>query len=201
MRLGSFVRAGSWGSLLTSALGLALAASAVATAGGCSDPAPADGSGDSYVDADLPDAAKNPGFRDGGDCPSGGSGGSSGSGSGACCPSGSGGSGGSGSCGPSDPTPDAAPACGEHTFMYTNATAQTVLVTGSFTNWASAPPGALAMTSAGAGAFTLTKQLGPGKFSYKFIVDGVWLADPQNPSQENDGFGGQNSVIVLCGGP
>jgi enterochelin esterase-like enzyme len=30
---------------------------------------------------------------------------------------------------------------------------------------------------------------------YKFVVDGVWVADPKNPEGVPDGFGGQNSVL------
>jgi len=30
---------------------------------------------------------------------------------------------------------------------------------------------------------------------YKFVVDGVWIADPDNPRRSPDGYGGDNSVV------
>lgn len=40
-----------------------------------------------------------------------------------------------------------------------------------------------------------------GPVQYKLVVDGVWITDPENPDQVDDGFGGQNSVIdgITCG--
>ncbi len=37
--------------------------------------------------------------------------------------------------------------------------------------------------------------LQPGKHLYKFVVDGVWLNDPDNPNREADGSGNVNSVL------
>jgi hypothetical protein len=98
--------------------------------------------------------------------------------------------------------PDAEPqACGEAAFAYAGATASEVFVTGDFSGWSDEPPGALALVSDGAGHFSGTRYLGPGKHIYKLIVDGAWMADPANPASEPDGFGGQNSVLVLCEQP
>jgi hypothetical protein len=34
-----------------------------------------------------------------------------------------------------------------------------------------------------------------GTYVYKFIIDGsMWIADPTNPQQIDDGVGGKNSV-------
>lgn len=38
-------------------------------------------------------------------------------------------------------------------------------------------------------------DLKPGKYLYKFIVDGHWITDPANPTIEDDGRGNTNSVI------
>jgi 1,4-alpha-glucan branching enzyme len=38
-------------------------------------------------------------------------------------------------------------------------------------------------------------KLGPGKYWYKFIVDGNWMVDPSNQIRENDGRGNINSVF------
>jgi hypothetical protein len=40
-------------------------------------------------------------------------------------------------------------------------------------------------------------DLEPGKHAYKFIVDGNWLLDPENPNTEDDDYGVKNSVIVV----
>jgi hypothetical protein len=39
-------------------------------------------------------------------------------------------------------------------------------------------------------------DLKPGKYTYKFIVDGNWIVDPANPTKEDDGRGNTDSVLV-----
>ena len=41
-------------------------------------------------------------------------------------------------------------------------------------------------------------NLKPGKYTYKFIIDGKWTEDPNNNLRENDGAGGNNSVVYCC---
>ncbi len=43
----------------------------------------------------------------------------------------------------------------------------------------------------------LDLKLKPGKYLYKFIVDGNWISDPDNPNKELDGFHGKNSVLYV----
>lgn len=134
--------------------------------------------------ASATDARRNTDFRDAPDC----AGGGSGSGSGSGCGSGSG----SGS---------GAPPCDEMTFQYQDAEATSVWVTGSFTAWATMPPGARPLTRNGVDQWTLTTQVGGGRQLYKLVIDGSrWIVDPSNPHSEADGHGGQNSVLMLCGG-
>lgn len=33
------------------------------------------------------------------------------------------------------------------------------------------------------------------KIQYKFCIDGYWIGDPDNPEVENDGYGGENSLV------
>lgn len=48
----------------------------------------------------------------------------------------------------------------------------------------------------GDGIWTRTEKLPPGRYQYKFVIDGVtWKEDPNNPNRTNDGFGGNNSVL------
>jgi Glycogen recognition site of AMP-activated protein kinase/Domain of unknown function (DUF3471) len=39
-------------------------------------------------------------------------------------------------------------------------------------------------------------DLEPGKYAYKFIVDGNWILDPANPVSEEDEAGNVNSILV-----
>jgi hypothetical protein len=39
--------------------------------------------------------------------------------------------------------------------------------------------------------------LSPGKYQYKFVIDGQWEQDTSNPDTAPDGFGGLNSVITI----
>ncbi|NOR29061.1 MAG: hypothetical protein GQ540_11095, partial [Lutibacter sp.] len=43
----------------------------------------------------------------------------------------------------------------------------------------------------------LTLQLRPGEYEYKFIVDGEWITDTENPLMNNNEFDGFNSVIRI----
>lgn len=45
------------------------------------------------------------------------------------------------------------------------------------------------------GTYTLTLQLPPGTHQYRFVVEGEWRADPQNPATAPDGYGALNSVL------
>ena len=40
-------------------------------------------------------------------------------------------------------------------------------------------------------------DLAPGKYTYKFIIDGDWILDPANPDTETDDRGFTNSVLVV----
>lgn len=42
-----------------------------------------------------------------------------------------------------------------------------------------------------------TLWLPPGRYEYKFVVDGQWMADPNEPDSTPNEFGGTNSVIVV----
>ena len=45
------------------------------------------------------------------------------------------------------------------------------------------------------GTYTVTLLLAEGEYQYKFVVDGQWQQDPNNPEGADDGFGGQNSIL------
>ncbi|MCB5229009.1 MAG: DUF3459 domain-containing protein [Candidatus Cloacimonetes bacterium] len=47
------------------------------------------------------------------------------------------------------------------------------------------------------GLYAIILPLEAGRYRYKLIVDGVWMADPANPLREPDPFGGENSVLMV----
>ncbi len=47
-----------------------------------------------------------------------------------------------------------------------------------------------------AGEYVSTVSLAPGTYLYKFVVDGIWLTDPENPDTSADATGNDNSTLV-----
>ncbi|MBI2265808.1 MAG: isoamylase early set domain-containing protein, partial [Armatimonadetes bacterium] len=74
--------------------------------------------------------------------------------------------------------------------------ARTVHVVGSFNHWdREATP---LEGPSGDGAFRGVLYLPPGRYVYKFLVDGrKWIPDPSASRTEDDGFGGRNSVLEV----
>jgi hypothetical protein len=75
-------------------------------------------------------------------------------------------------------------------FLRNNKTAKKVLLSGSFNDW---NPNGLLMNRTDSGWIAYVK-LRPGKYWYKFIIDGNWTMDNDNQLKENDGQGNINSV-------
>ncbi len=69
--------------------------------------------------------------------------------------------------------------------------AQEVLISGSFNGWSTS---GLPLIRTGEG-WEIELNLLPGKYLYKFIVDGNWIKAPGNSLSENDGWGAKNSVF------
>jgi hypothetical protein len=76
-------------------------------------------------------------------------------------------------------------------FLKGHNNARKVMLAGSFNSW---NPDALAMTQTDSG-WIAELRLGPGKYWYKFIVNGNWIGDNDNRLNENDGLGNVNSVF------
>ncbi len=66
-----------------------------------------------------------------------------------------------------------------------------VILAGTFNDWNETE---LSMEQNG-NQWEITVQLLPGKYLYKYIVDGEWISDPNNHKKEPDGHKGHNSVM------
>jgi len=86
-------------------------------------------------------------------------------------------------------------------FQYANGTARfflpehkkatNVFLSGSFNTWSTSQTPMQACDS----GWVVTVKLKPGKYSYKYILDGTWTQDPFNKLTEDDLYGGNNSVV------
>jgi hypothetical protein len=76
-------------------------------------------------------------------------------------------------------------------FLPNNKTAQKVYLSGSFNDWSTTQT---PMKFTGEG-WKAEIKLNPGKYTYKFIIDGRWTTDPGNKLFERSGGGSPNSVV------
>ncbi len=93
--------------------------------------------------------------------------------------------------------PGATEPCGLTHFRYDpgGRSLSSVSVAGSFNAWS---PTAWPMSLDASGVWVLDQTLAEGTHQYKLVLDGSeWVTDPSNSDHAADGFGGQNSVIVV----
>lgn len=83
-----------------------------------------------------------------------------------------------------------------HTFSYACQAAKEVYVVGDFNNWAIEQ--SFILNTKEKGRWEKKLDLKPGKYRYKFVVDGQWIQDPQNSQTETNPFGGVDSVITVA---
>lgn len=70
--------------------------------------------------------------------------------------------------------------------------AAAVSLLGDFNNWkVNAHP----MKNDSNGNWNKTLMLHPGRYEYKFLIDGVWQEDPLNPENCPNCFGTRNNVM------
>jgi hypothetical protein len=80
------------------------------------------------------------------------------------------------------------------TLRFTDAAAASVAVVGSFNGWS---PETHRMQKQG-DLWELTLSLAPGRYAYRFLVDGKkQVLDPSSAATEPDGYGGRNSVLLV----
>ena len=80
------------------------------------------------------------------------------------------------------------------TFSFEATAANEVILMGDFNNW---NPKKHPMKNDGSGTWNKTVVISPGKYEYKFFVDGEWKKDPRNGQTCSNCFGTQNSVLNL----
>jgi chromosome partitioning protein len=69
-----------------------------------------------------------------------------------------------------------------------------VLIAGDFNNWS---PMSTPMQSDRPGIWKMTLPLPPGRYRYRFVVDGKWMSDPNNQYVETNQFGELNNVVEV----
>ena len=79
-------------------------------------------------------------------------------------------------------------------FSYEAPNAQSVFIAGSLNDWNTTKN---PLTKDENGIWKTIIKLSSGKYSYKFVVDGNWFFDQENPNIEDDGYGGSNSLVEI----
>ena len=80
-------------------------------------------------------------------------------------------------------------------FVLDAPNAQYVHLTGEFTNWSR--EGIKMDKDEKDGLWKALLQLKPGEYEYRFIVDGVWIKDPNNADSVLNEFGQENSLLIV----
>lgn len=75
---------------------------------------------------------------------------------------------------------------------YVNPDAKSVFVAGSFNEW---HPAVTEMIDLGGGRWAKELTLDPGTYTYRLVVDGEWLPDPESSELVPNPFGSYDSVL------
>ena len=71
--------------------------------------------------------------------------------------------------------------------------ADDVRLVGSFNNW---DPEARSLKQNSSGVWSTWMMLEPGRYEYRYVVDGTWRNDPEADHCPN-AYGGQNCLLVV----
>jgi 1,4-alpha-glucan branching enzyme len=83
-------------------------------------------------------------------------------------------------------------------FTYNNRSARKVDIAGSFSSWKLMP---MERGDNGIWYFFLPEYSSSAAVKYKFMSDGIWIADPENYAREDDGYGAYYSVAEAAVSP
>ncbi len=81
------------------------------------------------------------------------------------------------------------------TFTVRAEPGKSVFLAGCFNKWA--PAEKQMLDKKNEGVYSCTVKLAPGTYQYKFVIDGVWCADPENADFVQNDHGTLNSVIKV----
>ena len=97
-----------------------------------------------------------------------------------------------------DPLPVEAMPAREVVVRFRDPRAHDVRIAGDFNGWVP-DKGVRSLIEADGEARVWTKilQLSPGRYQYRYVVDGEWREDPDNPEGVASNVGGRNSVLVV----
>jgi 1,4-alpha-glucan branching enzyme len=79
-------------------------------------------------------------------------------------------------------------------FSFTAPDAQTVQLAGDFNSW---DPAVNPLKKSAKGVWKINLNLSPGRYEYRFLVDGTWQNDPQCSAHVANPFGEENCLIVI----
>ena len=81
---------------------------------------------------------------------------------------------------------------------YRDADASDVRIAGDFNGWVPDKGVRSLIESEGQSrVWTKILQLAPGTYQYRYVVDGEWREDPENPDVAAGAVGGRSSVLVV----
>jgi 1,4-alpha-glucan branching enzyme len=81
-----------------------------------------------------------------------------------------------------------------HDFVIQVPQAKSVTVAGNFNDW---DPARTPLRKGARGNWKTTVWLPPGRYEYRFVVDGVWTDDPKAGHSVPNGFGAANAVVEI----
>ena len=81
-----------------------------------------------------------------------------------------------------------------HEFVFHMPQARSASVAGTFNRW---EPKRTPMHKDANGNWKATMWLPPGRYEYRFVIDGQWVSDPKARESSPNGFGSTNSVAVV----
>ncbi len=82
------------------------------------------------------------------------------------------------------------------TFSLSAPDAAAVLLTGSFCDW---EMNSVTLTKGPDGVWKKMISLAPGRYEYRFLVDGQWHDDPAATERVANDFGTENCVLHVAG--
>lgn len=80
------------------------------------------------------------------------------------------------------------------TFAIAAPEAKDVFLAGDFNNW---DYSSTRLSRSKDKSWKTELVLRPGRYEYKFVVDGNWISDPSNTNSSLNSFGTENSVIEI----